>query len=160
MSYTEFQPRSDAPDLAFYDPPVEQIEGEHGSLIRVRPLEGAAALTDARGNDLVLYRSRSVRGEAIAVSGIVALPRGLPPEGGFPVITWAHGTVGSADGCAPSRDTEGAPTHPYNAYPHVLLNAFLREGWAVVMTDYGLVRQICGPAPAPAGGRAYERARA
>jgi pimeloyl-ACP methyl ester carboxylesterase len=84
----------------------------------------------------VLYRSTALDGTPIGVSGIVALPPTEPPQGGFPVISWAHGTIGSADICAPSRDSEGLPTHIFNAAPHVLLNAFLREGWAVVMTDY------------------------
>jgi pimeloyl-ACP methyl ester carboxylesterase len=38
--------------------------------------------------------------------------------------------------CAPSRDTDGAAAHIYNRFPHVLLNAFIQQGWAVAMTDY------------------------
>jgi hypothetical protein len=54
----------------------------------------------------------------------------------LPVISWAHGTVGVADQCAFSRDQPSSQAHPMNAYVHTLLNAFLREGWAVVITDY------------------------
>jgi Secretory lipase len=70
-------------------------------------------------------------GNAVATSGIIA-----EPPGGFPVISWAHGTVGVADLCAPSRDHPTSQAHPMNVYVHTLLNAFLCEGWAVVMTDY------------------------
>ncbi|WP_437774738.1 alpha/beta hydrolase family protein [Sorangium sp. So ce1097] len=123
-------------DDTFYTPPPSLLEGEHGEVIWSRPLSGAAALASARVNQLVLYRSRDVHGKPVAVSGIIALPRGAAPEGGYPIVSWAHGTVGCADTCAPSRDTITSPAHPYNAYPHGLLNAFLDRGWAVVMTDY------------------------
>jgi len=77
-----------------------------------------------------------VHGEPIATSGIIALPFADPPPGGFPVITWAHGTVGVAHLCAPSRDTLASGAHPMNAVPQRMLNYFLKNGWAVAMTDY------------------------
>jgi pimeloyl-ACP methyl ester carboxylesterase len=52
------------------------------------------------------------------------------------VVSWAHGTLGSADVCAPSRDTVDAAAHIFNQAPHILLNGLVRQGWAVVMTDY------------------------
>lgn len=121
---------------AFYDVPDLPADGEHGDVIWSSPLSGPAALEQAASNERVLYRSTGLDGTPIGVSGIVALPPTAPPQGGFPVISWAHGTLGSADVCAPSRDTKDSPTHIFNAAPHALLNAFLREGWAVVMTDY------------------------
>ncbi|WP_437746867.1 lipase family protein [Sorangium sp. So ce1504] len=122
-------------DDTFYRPDLP-LEGEHGEVIWSRPLTGPAALAKARVNQLVLYRSRDVHGKAIAVSGIIALPHKAPPEGGYPIVSWAHGTVGCADTCAPSRDTITSPAHPFNEHPHGLLTAFLDRGWAVVMTDY------------------------
>ncbi|WP_437337520.1 lipase family protein [Sorangium sp. So ce394] len=123
-------------DDTFYHPPQSLLEGEHGEVIWSRPLSGEAAIASARLNQLVLYRSRDVHGKPIAVSGIVALPRKPAPEGGYPIVSWAHGTVGCADTCAPSRDTVTSPAHPWNEYPHGLLSAFLDRGWAVAMTDY------------------------
>ncbi|MFB7877743.1 lipase family protein [Nocardia sp. NPDC056064] len=123
-----------APDgEAFYQPPAFAA-GEHGDPIWSAPLTGVAALADAAVNERVLYRSESVHGEPIAVSGIIALPR--TPAPGHPVVSWAHGTLGSADLCAPSRDTAESPAHPFNADPQPVLNALLRAGYAVVMTDY------------------------
>ncbi|WP_434379702.1 lipase family protein [Melittangium boletus] len=123
---------------ACYYPPQEKITGTHGDVIWSRPLDSGspAALASARTNELVVYVSESVHGQAIAVSGLIALPHTPAPTGGYPVISWAHGTIGSADVYAPSRDFEGSAAHPYNAFPHVLLNKFLDRGWAVVMTDY------------------------
>ncbi len=122
----------------FYYPGADLLEGEHGEVIwsRELPSSSAAALQDARSNTLVLYRSRDVHGKPIAVSGIIALPQHTPTKSGYPIVSWAHGTVGCADYCAPSRDTTESDAHPYNKHPQAMLNAFLNKGWAVLMTDY------------------------
>jgi len=135
---TSTRPPKAPEGLDAYRPPASMLEGTHGDVIWYRDLDSnsLAGLSNARSNELVVYRSESVHGEPIAVSGIIALPRKAPLAGGYSVISWAHGTVGSADRCAPSRDVEGEQAHSYNAFPHVLLNKFLDQGWAVVMTDY------------------------
>ena len=38
------------------------------------------------------------------MSGTLTVPKGKAPKGGWPVISWAHGTTGIADQCAPSRE--------------------------------------------------------
>jgi pimeloyl-ACP methyl ester carboxylesterase len=122
----------------FYRPPSPLPAESPGFILKAEELKGPAALEDASLNERILYLSNSGGpGEApIAVSGIIALPKGLRPAGGWPVITWAHGTLGIADKCAPSRDGIGASAHYFNHAPHRLLNQFLKQGWAVVMTDY------------------------
>jgi len=77
-----------------------------------------------------------VRGEPIAVSGIIAVPKTDKPEGGYPIVTWCHGTVAAADNYAPSRDFEGSDTSKFHRFVHPLLNEFLNKGYAVLMTDY------------------------
>jgi len=64
------------------------------------------------------------------LSGSVAVPKGKAPKGGWPVVTWAHGTVGIADACAPSI---AGTQHQYDS---PLLNSWLKAGFAVVRTDY------------------------
>jgi pimeloyl-ACP methyl ester carboxylesterase len=76
---------------------------------------------------VVRYRSTSVEGAPIEVSGIVARPDGPAPAGGFPVLAWAHGTTGVADACAPSRN-------PPSAVPD--LQGHLDAGFVVAATDY------------------------
>ena len=114
---------------AFYAPPATLPAG-HGTPIWQRKLTGSAKLSGAKTNRLVLYRSTATNGAAIAVSGTVAIPKGSPPKGGWPVISWAHGTTGIADACAPSR------RDAYGGYDHALLNRWLKAGYAVVRTDY------------------------
>ncbi len=35
---------------------------------------------------------------------MIVIPGGAPPAAGFPVVTWAHGTTGLVQQCAPSLD--------------------------------------------------------
>jgi pimeloyl-ACP methyl ester carboxylesterase len=103
---------------AFYTPPTPLPGGGHGAPIWAR---GGA------GRRLLLYRSTGVTGKAVAVSATLSVPKGRPPKGGWPVISWAHGTTGIADKCAPSRAR--ASLSP-------LLRRWVKAGFAVVQTDY------------------------
>jgi len=128
--------RSTAPSgAAFYKPP-RHIPARHGDLIRSRPATAQTSLAAAASTRLVLYSSTSLRGRPIAVSGLVSVPRGHAPKGGWPVISWAHGTTGIADVCAPSR-ARSIGTARGNADPtDVAMDAWLRRGYAIVRTDY------------------------
>src|SRR6185503_20208786 len=121
--------------LAFYKPPKD-IPKRHGALIWARKAGGLVPLADARFTKLVLYSSRTAQGAKDAVSGSVSVPKGKPPKGGWPVITFAHGTTGSADACAPSRAASGNPASLATTYIYPQQNEWLRNGYAVVRTDY------------------------
>jgi hypothetical protein len=75
----------------------------------------------------VMYVSLSVRNKPVAVTGVIAVPNGTPPAGGFPVVSWGHGTNGMADVCAPSLS-------PSSDVP--LTNDLLDRGWIVTASDY------------------------
>ncbi len=79
----------------------------------------------------ILYSSTSGKDSKtpIVVSGSIHLPKGTPPKEGWPVVLWAHGTVGLADACAPSWSGRSYRDVQY-------LNRWLKEGFAVVATDY------------------------
>jgi len=121
--------------LAFYKPP-KNLPKRHGTLIWARNASGVVRLHDARYTKLVLYASRTPQGAKDAISGSVSVPKGKPPKGGWPVITWGNGTTGVADACAPSRDTQGDPAGTGESYINNDLNAWLRAGYAVLRTDY------------------------
>ncbi|MFG3495541.1 lipase family protein [Streptomyces sp. NPDC047928] len=76
------------------------------------------------------YRSTSATGEPNVVSGTVVVPRdgATRPR---PLITYAVGTVGLGDRCAPSAGFPDGTTMEAN-----LILQLLRRGWAVVVTDY------------------------
>jgi pimeloyl-ACP methyl ester carboxylesterase len=116
--------------LKLYKPPADLKSYDRGDLIWARKV--ANPLPQAGRTWTLLYRSTSLRGKAIGVSGFVMLPKGKPPKRGWPVVSWAHGTSGIADSCAPSRDPGG----PYTGYMAPQLGAWLRAGYAIANTDY------------------------
>jgi acetyl esterase/lipase len=84
---------------AFYRASERELVGPPGTIIRQEPMmfapSGAAAYR-------VLYRSTGLHDEPIAVSGIIVIPPGPAPEGGRPIVAWAHPTTGIVPRCAPS----------------------------------------------------------
>jgi hypothetical protein len=116
---------------AFYDwqQPIPKTPGQ---LLAIEPIaESQVKLAQASANYRILYSSTSGidSRRPIVVSGSLHLPKGQAPAGGWPVVLWAHGTVGLADICAPSSAGRSYRDHQY-------LNRWLSEGFAVVATDY------------------------
>ena len=110
---------------AFYAPPDPLPHAEPGALIRAQPMAAPAGARAWR----VLYHSRTVHGDDIAVSGIVVAPIGAAPKGGRPIVSWAHGTTGLADACTPSKQDNASKVIPF-------LAELLGAGDVVVATDY------------------------
>jgi pimeloyl-ACP methyl ester carboxylesterase len=76
----------------------------------------------------VVYASTGLDGEPAPVSGIVLAPDAAAPEGGFPIVAWAHGTTGIADQCAPSKQgLDGIPLE---------VRGLVEQGYVVTATDY------------------------
>lgn len=101
-----------------------------GELLRSEPLTPQQGLKNAALNIRILYTSTDGRSSGpIAVSGALFIPEGTPPKGGWPLMAWAHGTVGSADICAPSFAGRSGRDTRY-------LNEWLGRGYAIVATDY------------------------
>lgn len=93
------------PVEAFYDVPDPLPPGEPGDLVRTMPLEAEAGEVGLR----IMYHSTDANGDDRAVTGVVYHPAGEPPEGGWPIHAWAHGTSGLAPACAPSRVPQAPP---------------------------------------------------
>lgn len=87
----------------FYDVPSPLPAVDHGTLLRTQ----AAGSDDQTRNMRIMYRSDDAASRPRAVTGTVTIPAGEPPEGGWPIIAVAPGTVGLASQCALSRT--GAP---------------------------------------------------
>lgn len=121
---------------AFYKPATSLLKGKHGSLIWARKANSTTTLAGGSASWKVLYRSVSPQGKAIAVSGLVTLPKGKAPKGGWSVVSWSHGTTGTADVCAPSRDTPTGPAHPYINYIDPQLNAWLGRKYVIARSDF------------------------
>jgi alpha-beta hydrolase superfamily lysophospholipase len=116
------------PLTSFYEPPQPFQQALPGTLIRSEPFDGYRVPKGARAVR-ILYHSRALNGDDIPASGVVLIPAGSAPAGGWPVIAWAHGTNGVARRCAPSlmKDLE---------YGEEGLMPMVATGFAVVATDY------------------------
>jgi Secretory lipase len=111
----------------FYDTPDPLPFGQPGELIRPEPFyEYLLPYTVSAVR--ILYHSRASQEKDVAASGVVLLPRGAPPPGGWPIIAWAHDLTGSARQCAPSL------LKTLNEGP--LLSMYVGLGYAVVASDY------------------------
>ena len=85
---------------AFYKANEAEIAaGPPGSIIREESMGNSPPGGIAHR---VLYRSTSPEGKPVAVSGVIVIPPGTAPEGGWPVVAWAHPTTGIVPHCAPS----------------------------------------------------------
>lgn len=116
--------RPGSPD-AFYAPPPGPVPPP-GTLVRVEPFTrdvpaGARAWR-------ILYATTRIGNRAALASAIVMVPR-AQGTGPRPMIAWAHGTTGTAPGCAPS-----VMEHPFANVPAI--PSLLTAGWGYVATDY------------------------
>jgi len=113
------------PDGALYYPAVDAIAaakpGELIATLEIQAPQGTRAW-------FVVYGSSGLDDDPVAVSGIVMAPETDPGAGGYPVVAWAHGTTGTADTCAPSKQG------PSDIPAEVL--ALVTQGYVVTATDY------------------------
>ncbi len=109
---------------AFYGIPDPLPQGKPGDVIKTEPVSVPALHGTMQR---VMYHSQSIQGKDIPVTGLIAVPNTPPPDGGYPVVSWAHGTTGIADTCAPSLKPD--------QYVQIA-NGLLDAGYVVVATDY------------------------
>ena len=96
----------------FVDPPLPDREAVLGEAWR-------AVYTSVSGLD----------GGMREVSGAFFVPRGSPPQDGWPVVSLAHETTGIGHDCGPSRQPNLMEYAP-------LVQSLLTAGYAVALSDY------------------------
>ncbi|GAB2641301.1 prolyl oligopeptidase family serine peptidase [Prescottella soli] len=116
-----------------------------GMIVETSALDRSAWIPGAASGIHVTYWTTGPLSRPALSTGAVFLPPGEPPPGGWPVVSWAHGTVGLADRCSPT--VTGRIGGPY-------LEHWLSQGYAIVATDYlelgstGLHPYLDGPSEA------------
>lgn len=110
-------------DDALYVPPTPLPAGKPGDLIWTTKPKVVNGTTVTK----ILYLSTTANGSRTAVSGVVYVPSSVKPDA--PVLSYAHGTTGLADRCAPSKGDAGGELDQAAA-------VFLSEGYVVAATDY------------------------
>ncbi|GAB18763.1 hypothetical protein GOEFS_064_00020 [Gordonia effusa NBRC 100432] len=113
-------------DVRHYDGPVP---AKAGTLINHVPLPTRLSVPAAGSAYRIHYSTPNQHGAMATSTGIVLLPKGKAPSGGWPVLAWAHGTVGLGDDCTPSAQPRTQRDSDY-------LSHWLRRGYAIVGTDY------------------------
>jgi acetyl esterase/lipase len=117
----------------FYATPKE-LKGP-GELLGSEKFSGYTFGGDFKPKDMgievvrFLYCSKSALDKWVPASGVVLIPYGKPPDGGWPVVVWAHGTSGVGRPCAPSLMKD-----LYYSWQGLLQWPML--GYAVVAPDY------------------------
>lgn len=130
-------------DARFYDQPVPPA----GDLIATVPLAEDLSVVGAKSAYRILYSTTNQHDTPAVGTAAVFTPKAAPPQGGWPVIAWAHGTVGLGDDCTPSAQPRSARDNEY-------LSHWLDQGYAVVAADYvglgtpGLMSYLNGVATA------------
>ncbi|RDI32300.1 secretory lipase [Rhodococcus sp. AG1013] len=109
---------------------------EPGQLLSSQQLRGAPVLPSAARSELITYVSQNAQGDPVVVSGTVSIPKTAAPDGGWPVLSWAHGTTGVSDICAPSADSDDGLAHDYLGVVDETLDRYVADGYVVVQTDY------------------------
>lgn len=109
----------------------EVRDGRGGVLVDEPVDELSAPLSEARATQhQIVYRSVSgIDGTMRDVSGTVFVPAGPPPDGGWPIVAYGHGTTGIGNDCGPSR------------YQNLLgydlvVASLIKLGFVVALTDY------------------------
>ena len=100
-----------------------------GALIRTVPLDPALSVASAARAYRILYSTTDQHNSPAVSTGAVFVPNGQAPQGGWPVIAWAHGTVGLGDDCTPSAQPRSQRDNEY-------LSHWLDQGYVVVGSDY------------------------
>lgn len=122
-----------ASGMAFYTPPSSLPSGSPGELISYRPATVNLNVTLPAVNAWnVMYLSTNQQGEPDVVTGTVLVPKGAwSGSGARPLVSYAEGTQGLAQKCAPSiQMAEGTE------YDGGATIAALQKGYAVAVTDY------------------------
>ncbi|WP_158607868.1 alpha/beta hydrolase family protein [Nocardia panacis] len=115
--------------VAFAIPSATANVQDAGRLSGVGLLDPAASFAKAGAAFQLTYTTTDQHHAPAQASGALYVPPGLPPQGGWPLIVWAHGTTGIGDDCAPSR-------HPQSDRNTAYFNEILNAGYAVLAPDY------------------------
>jgi pimeloyl-ACP methyl ester carboxylesterase len=109
-----------------------------GTIVSSEPMTLAANLDAVATGKRISHTSTDPSGKTIVVSGAVLTPRRhivqSHPENASKIVAWAHGTMGLADQCAPSR-TDHLDLPGFDDYSATVAS-YLSQGWTVTATDY------------------------
>ncbi|WP_347453794.1 lipase family protein [Acinetobacter thermotolerans] len=89
----------------------------------------ADTFAEASNIQVMRYNMPNVRGDLAEATAMVLYPNTPRPRDGWRVVVWEHGTVGSGDSCAPSRNL-------LNTNFKTLASSLLAQGYVIIAPDY------------------------
>ena len=118
----------------FYTPPAPLPAGRDGDIVKSENINYFGASTARR----IMYLSRDVRNQPMAVTGTVLVPStAWTGTGPRPIVAYAPFTAGMGDQCAPSKLIAGEVWGDLvTGVQTAFVNALLQKGIAVAQTDY------------------------
>ncbi len=143
VSALSFQAMAEVSLPPFYTAASQmKAEGKLGQVIKKEKI--ATTIPGAQAWRIA-YISSDVNDQKTISTGLLVAPVGKGPKEGRPVVSWAHGTTGTAQNCGPSQAVN--PAVPLNQYFLVggnswsdyglpAIDEFIKEGYVVVATDY------------------------
>ena len=134
-----------AASAGFYDPPA-RLPAANGAVVRSEPMTMLTSLplgdTAIPGKaTLLMYKSTDAAGKPVAVTGTYLEPAApWTGPGDRPLVSYAEGTQGVDDACAPSKTLatvlSGGDGTMGIGYEIPAIDGLLAQGVAVVVTDY------------------------
>lgn len=100
-----------------------------GTLIESVTLDPELSVPGAGAAYRILYSTIDQHERPAVSTAVVFTPKTPAPRSGWPVVAWAHGTVGLGDDCTPSALSRSGRDDEY-------LSHRLDQGYAVVASDY------------------------
>ncbi len=85
---------------------------------------------------VMTYKMQGIKGQETQATALVFTPKTEPPAGGWPIMAWAHGTVGVGDDCAPSRNRLIVEGLLPDVHTQKMIDSFVQAGYVVVAPDY------------------------
>ncbi|MGB3369622.1 MAG: lipase, partial [Rhodococcus sp. (in: high G+C Gram-positive bacteria)] len=81
---------------------ADEVDATPGTVVKVEELAADLWLPGTAEAKRITYWTVGSDGNPALSTGAFFVPEGQAPEGGWPVVGWAHGTSGLDDDCAPS----------------------------------------------------------
>ncbi|OZF56279.1 lipase [Rhodococcus sp. 14-2470-1b] len=110
---------------------AEPVDRTPGTIVDTSPLPTDLWIPGTGEAQRITYWTVGSDGAPALSSGTFFVPEGPAPEGGWPVVGWAHGTSGLADECAPSRVGPADRERDFG-----YLSTWIDQGYAIAATDY------------------------
>ncbi|WP_332759774.1 lipase family protein [Pseudarthrobacter sp.] len=121
--------------LDFYSTPAS-LPANNGDLVRTEPsvfyVDPLKTIRAQASVQRIMYRSVNSSGAPVAVTGTVLVPYAAwTGSGPRPLVSYAAGTQGQGDQCAPSRAMATG-----EEYEGIFIAGLLARGYSVAVTDY------------------------